>query len=100
MRHAIFAAALIAVLLAAWARQEGWIALPDIAMQILMLCLALAFVPLYLQGLRQGELVVPPQTVRRRDTPRLFWLVAVVQAAFALALLVYLSAGLLRGLTA
>ena len=100
MRHAVYAGLLAAFLLAAWAREKGWIALPDSAIQVLLLCLTVAFIPLYVQGLREGELVVPPQTVRRRTTPRLFWFVAVVQAALTLALLAYLGVGLLRGLAA
>ncbi|OVZ58302.1 hypothetical protein CDO44_15090 [Pigmentiphaga sp. NML080357] len=100
MRHVFFAGVLVAIILAAWARQEGWIAMPDIAMQVLLLCLPVAFIPLYLQGLREGELVIPPRTIRRRETPRLFWFVAVFQAVMALALLVYLGGELLRSLTA
>ncbi|MDH2237865.1 hypothetical protein N5K27_16320 [Pigmentiphaga sp. GD03639] len=100
MRQAIFGGVLVLIVLAAWARQQGWIALPDSLMQALLLCLPLAFLPLYLQGLREGELVIPPRTIRRRETPLLFWFVAVFQAVLVLTLLAYLAVQLLDSLAA
>lgn len=99
-RHIVFACVLAAIVLASLARERGWVLMPDIAMQALLLLLPVTLIPLYLQGLREGELVMPPHVIRRRDTPRLFWFVAIFDAVMIVALLIYLGAELLRSLAA
>ncbi|MDX3904647.1 MAG: hypothetical protein QHC78_03030 [Pigmentiphaga sp.] len=100
LRYAAAASVLILLALQAWAKHEGWFTLPDTALQALLLGLPVTFLPLYLEGLREGRLVMPPSVIHRRKTPLLFWFVAVFQAIAIAALLVYLGAGLLRSLGA
>lgn len=97
MRYTASAIALVLVVLVGRATDNGWIALPAIVMQALLACLALAFVPLYLAGLREGELVMPPRTIRRRDMPPLFWCVAVLEGLVAPFMVGYLGGEFVQG---